>query len=1129
MSQTIPKRFRQVSLRWVLMVPLVVQVGALSLGIGVLTHWHGRRLIEQMASQLAQESALGVQEHFQAFASTPQFLLQTHAEALALGLLNLDDPDRIRRYFWQQLQWADSIQTLYYGDETGDFLLVQRTPEPQLHRFNLADNVREIYRLQTNGEVGELLQRNRFDPRHRPWYSLAQESGQPIWTPIYVFAASSVLGITAATPFVTADGSQQGVLGIDLTLEQLSQQLQEFRVHDWGQLFIVESDGLLVASSGSDPPFLRTPGGQERIYYQNSADPLIRVAGDLIYQEWGGFDQGHRQGSLSWQGQRYFIQTSSLRDPFGLNWELVVVVPESYFLNSIWANHGQAFLITVLVLGLGCQGAWLTYRRVARPLEHLTTVAHQLEDGSLAEMDTSGSVTEIAQLVAAVTQVNINLKETFRQQQVELDLALEAGKLNLWSRDPYEDDRPQQWSRQTYRSLGINPAEYPEPTRQTFLACIHPEDRWIVQGNTQRYAASLQPLMYEIRILTPNGEIRWLRVWGQGIRDDQGQLVKIVGGNQDITHEKQEEEERLEAAQALKISEAKLRSLINSLPFRVWARDEAGKIILQNKIDVETYGDCLGTTIEDLDIDPKLKDRWRNALKLVADQGMISQQGSRSINGEERHFYYIAAPVMDDSLRVGIIGVDIDITEQIKTQEALQASEAKFRALVNHLPFPVWARDREGYLIFQNDIDKEKCGDLIGTSLDDIPFLVFNCQDDKVTFSRVLAGEVCTKESRESEGIQQYFYLNIFAPVPLEEEIIGVIGICLDITDIKRSELYSSQLAAIVNSSVDAIFSTDLEGKVLTWNPGAEKIYGYTQEEMVGDLIQSKIPCLLELYHLGKSPSLAQHYTRTSQPIEVFITASPLRDMIGEDYGISWIISDISYEKELNRLQNEFISVVSHELRTPLTSIHGSLTALNTGRLGTLSPAGQELLTIAEQNTTRLIRLINDILDLEKLNNDENEAHKCPCYSADLIQDACSVMAMMAEKANVTLNVSLVDVTIWGNPDQIIQVLTNLLSNAIKYSPSHGTIAIVSELRDQQLWISVVDQGPGIPAEQLEIIFEPFRQVDASDSRKKGGTGLGLAICRQIVTQHQGRIWAESEQGQGCTIWITLPIYTEDN
>ncbi|MGF1576682.1 MAG: sensor histidine kinase, partial [Cyanophyceae cyanobacterium] len=114
-------------------------------------------------------------------------------------------------------------------------------------------------------------------------------------------------------------------------------------------------------------------------------------------------------------------------------------------------------------------------------------------------------------------------------------------------------------------------------------------------------------------------------------------------------------------------------------------------------------------------------------------------------------------------------------------------------------------------------------------------------------------------------------------------------------------------------------------------------------------------------------------------------------------------------------------------------------------------------------------------------------------------------------------------------PDQIIQVLTNLLSNAIKYSPSQGTITIVSQLRDQQLWISVIDQGPGIPAEQLEIIFEPFRQVDASDSRKKGGTGLGLAICRQIVTQHQGRIWAESGQGQGCTIWITLPIYTQDN
>jgi len=233
---------------------------------------------------------------------------------------------------------------------------------------------------------------------------------------------------------------------------------------------------------------------------------------------------------------------------------------------------------------------------------------------------------------------------------------------------------------------------------------------------------------------------------------------------------------------------------------------------------------------------------------------------------------------------------------------------------------------------------------------------------------------------------------------------------------------------------------------------------------------------------------------------------------------------DLTRRREVDRLKSEFVSVVSHELRTPLTSIYGSLGLLSSGLLG--SEKGKRMLEIAVNNTDRLIRLLNDILDIEKLESGATQLSRTLCDAGDLIRRSAELMKAMAEEHKVTIQVSEAKATIDADCDRILQCLTNLLSNAIKFSDPGSQVWIKAAVVGDDAQFEVADRGRGIPTEKRESIFERFQQVDASDSRRKSGTGLGLAITRSIVLQHGGRIWVTGELGKGSSFCFTIPLAT---
>ncbi|WP_370684517.1 sensor histidine kinase [Nostoc sp. KVJ20] len=355
-----------------------------------------------------------------------------------------------------------------------------------------------------------------------------------------------------------------------------------------------------------------------------------------------------------------------------------------------------------------------------------------------------------------------------------------------------------------------------------------------------------------------------------------------------------------------------------------------------------------------------------------------------------------------------------------------------------------------------------------------------------------------------------------------------------------QEELRFSQarFARILDIADDAIISINGFQSITLFNQGAEKIFGYSAQEVIGQGLDLLLPQHFFQAHrqhvldFGHSPNIARRmgerreiYGRRKDGTEFPAEASISKIDMSDEIFYTVILRDITERKLIERMKDEFISVVSHELRTPLTSIHGSLGMLTSGLLPTDSEQGKRLLQIATDSTERLVRLINDILDIERIESGKTKMEPEICNIVDLIAQAVNVMQPLADKAGVKVSICPVSGQVLADCDRIVQTLTNLLSNAIKFSSAGSTVCLGAQQQGNEILLTVKDTGRGIPSDKLESIFERFQQVDSSDSRNHDGTGLGLAICKSIMEQHGGRIWAESTLGEGSTFYVTLPLF----
>jgi PAS domain S-box-containing protein len=344
-------------------------------------------------------------------------------------------------------------------------------------------------------------------------------------------------------------------------------------------------------------------------------------------------------------------------------------------------------------------------------------------------------------------------------------------------------------------------------------------------------------------------------------------------------------------------------------------------------------------------------------------------------------------------------------------------------------------------------------------------------------------------------------------------------------------------ISAILLATVEGIVGFDLDGRIVFANPAAVALLGWSQDEMIGqighdlyhhshpdgtpfpweDCPTRRVVTHAEIVHLD---DVLWRRDGSSFPCESL--SAPLR-RDGEVVGSVASFVDVSERREIDRMKDEFASVVGHELRTPLTSIRASLGLLQGSVFGELTDEASRLVETAVTNAARLERLINDILDLERLDSGTAPLELRPHSVRGLVAEAIGVVAPMAKDAGVRIELEPGDdSSALADRDRIIQALVNVLGNAVKFSARASTVAVGVERVKSEVVVRVGDSGRGIPFDRLEAIFERFAQVDASDARDRGGTGLGLAITRRIVEAHGGRIWATSA-GHGSVFYFTLP------
>jgi PAS domain S-box-containing protein len=361
-------------------------------------------------------------------------------------------------------------------------------------------------------------------------------------------------------------------------------------------------------------------------------------------------------------------------------------------------------------------------------------------------------------------------------------------------------------------------------------------------------------------------------------------------------------------------------------------------------------------------------------------------------------------------------------------------------------------------------------------------------------------------------------------------------GTHLDITTRKTAEQALRQsetrLASVIDHMLEGLVVLDDRQRIVRANPAFATIFGRDLEQLRGTPIVALIPpppdhrpddaagfLRASLGQVTEREGLRRDGEVFPLQLQAYEVATP------EGRYLAAHVTDLTGQREADRLKKRFIASVSHELRTPLTAIRGSLGLLALGQFGDLPAEARDLVGVAERNAVRLVGIINDLLDFERIETGLLSLARRRVPLSRAIARALEAVGPLADESGIVLSAPDTDVEVWADEERLIQVLVNLVGNAIKFSPRASRVDVDAAADGTVARVTVRDRGRGIPPAQQEIIFHPFRQVDESDARRHGGSGVGLAICRAIVAQHGGTIGVDSAPGQGAAFWFTVPLH----
>ncbi|HTN38689.1 MAG TPA: PAS domain S-box protein [Arachidicoccus sp.] len=585
-----------------------------------------------------------------------------------------------------------------------------------------------------------------------------------------------------------------------------------------------------------------------------------------------------------------------------------------------------------------------------------------------------------------------------------------------------------------------------------------------------------------------------------------------------------------------------LRSILESLEEAIITHDMADKILNSNQLAEQMFDlsrtELYGMSIYNL-IPLPLHDEYKEILKRRLDSGSVSHLKTIRLtaNGKSLAVSLTISAIKDDNGK--IIGVS-QIIRECDAERAFEEKQSILAAIIEDSEDAIISKTLQGYITSWNKGAEQIFGytkeEVIGKHIN-LLIPSERVREEDMILNRIREGNKMThfETIRLTKSGNEIPISLTASPVKDKRgQIMGISKIARNISYKKISEERQAILAAIVENSDDAIISKTVDGLITSWNRGAEKIFGYKEQEVIGQNISIIIPSdrideetvILKNIRSGVTVDHFQtvRLRKGGMPLDISLSVSPIKDSAGRIIGASKIARDITFEKlaqsilkERNKRKDEFIAMASHELKTPLTSMSGYLQLLE------IKVPDEDKVFVKRiiRQQERLNNLFNDLFDISKI---QAGKLKFSFENFDMTQLILEVIdSFRNANPDFRFQVDLQEnLLIEGDSIRLEQVITNLLANAVKYSPNGGNVEVRATIHAEELIFSIRDQGLGIASEHLREIFNQYYRAEQIDT-KIAGLGLGLYISKEIIERHGGRIWAESSLGEGSKFTVILP------
>jgi PAS domain S-box-containing protein len=1105
LKQVIAKVYGKVSLPTVLIVPFVLQIaGAVGL-VGYLSYHNGQKAVNDLASQWRQEITNHIENNLRAYLAIPHQVNQSNAAAIRLGQLNLQDIPGLERHFWQQIQIFDRLSFAGLGLERKDNVGAERRDDGSLTMRVGTLATGFDFRTYSTNELGERIKlldhKSDFDPRTRPWYKAAVAAGKPTWSPIYPHTKGITAYLGASMPFYDKQGKLQGVLLTNINLSQIGYFLQKIEIGKTGQSFIIERDGMLVATSTGEQPFRSKPKdyGAERVKATESQNSLTQATARYLAANFDKYKLLQKSEQLEFKidGQKHFLQVVPFKDDKGLDWLIVVVIPEADFMEQINVNTGTTFLLCLVALIFAIFMGIISARWVTSPILHLNAAAKNIAKGDWENTVKIDRADEVGELANSFNNMAKQLQESFAEMKT-LNQALLASERRL---NQFLEALPVgvcviaangvvSYVNQTGQRLmgkGIVSECSVEKFTEVYQIYLAGSDRFYpteqLPGMRALKGETVTVDDIEIHL---NGEIIPLEVRSIPIFDDQGNVIYAINVFQDITERKEADEILTDYYHTLetKVAErtAQLARANVKLEQEIAEREQTEEALRQSEerfrraFDTAAIGMCLVSLEgQPLAVNPQVCQMFgyseSELLSLSVrditypDDRGIDQEYVEELLAGTRPFYHmekrfvhknrqtiwarVSVSLVRDSQQKPLYYISQiqDITARKEAQQALQKSQERFQKLAANVPGAIY--------------------------------------------------EVVSRP----DGSIDYEYMS---------------AACLEIYELEPKQVMKN--AQLI---YDCIHPDDRESFYAAARQSSQTLEPFAREWRI------------------VTPSGKVKWLQGN--------SRPERRENGNIvwHGVAIDVSDRKrVEQELakakeaaeaaNRAKSIFLANMSHELRTPLNAILGFSQLIT--HSSNLSPDQIENIGIIRRSGEHLLTLINQVLDLSKIEAGRLKLNEQSFDLYQLLDDVKQMFSLKAKDKGLQLlfdraaNVPQYVVT---DEVKLREVLINLLGNAMKFTTT-GSISVRVELgdgkempnyqlpsfsgsaweRNYPLHFEVEDTGTGIDPDELDRIFEPFVQT-LSGQKVREGTGLGLTISRQFVRLMGGEISVRSQVGQG--------------